>query len=318
VESLFQLISLYVTDPVKSEQAFASVTQKYRGFIANRLARPEAVFSDTVSTVMSQGHYRRRPWTPELVDEMNLDVSYQVYRDRFADTSDFTFIFVGSFDIGDMRPLVRSYLGNLPSIGRDEMWRDVGVEAPQGVVDEVVVKGIEPKSRVSIIFPHDFEWSRQNRYDMGSLGDVLSIRLREELREDEGGTYGVSVRASTTRIPRQTSRLSISFGCDPERVEELEALVHEAIRDIQDNGPDPKHVAKVQEQDRRARELQLRENGFWLSRLEASLWNEEDPRLILEYDELVDNLTPAAIQSAAQRWVDRDRYVQVTLVPEGE
>ncbi len=318
LETMFQLISLYFTDPVRSEQAFASVTQKYRGYVENRLARPEAVYADTVSTIMSQNHIRRRPWSEALVAEMDLDTSFAVYQDRFADASDFTFVFVGSFSLDDMRPLVQSYLGNLPSTGRDETWRDIGVEAPEGVVEKVVVKGIEPKSRVSIVFPHDFEWTRQNRYDMGSLGDVLAIRLREEIREDESGTYGVSVRASTARIPRQTSRLSISFGCDPERVDELTALVYQAIRETQNDGPDPDHVAKVQEQDRRARELQLRENGFWLSSLESYLWNEEDPRLILEYDELVNNLTPEAIQKAAQRWVDLDRYVEVTLVPEGE
>jgi len=318
LDTMFQLISLYFTDPVKSEQAFASVTQKYRGYVENRLARPEAVYADTVTTTVSQNHFRRRPWSEELVTEMDLDTSYTVFQDRFADASDFTFVFVGSFSLGEMRPLVQSYLGNLPSTGREETWRDIGIEAPEGVVEKVVVKGIEPKSRVSIVFPHDFQWTRQNRYDMGSLGDVLAIRLREEIREDESGTYGVSVRASTARIPRQTSRLSISFGCDPERVDELTALVYQAIRDTQNDGPDPDHVAKVQEQDRRARELQLRENGFWLSSLESYLWNEEDPRLILEFDELVDGLTPEAIQAAAQRWVDLERYVEVTLVPEGE
>jgi len=318
LETMFQLISLYFTEPVASEQAFASVTQKYRGFVENRLARPEAVFADTLSTTLSQDHYRRRPWSEELVAEMDLDTSYAVYRDRFADASDFSFIFVGSFSLEDMRPLVQSYLGNLPSTGREETWRDIGVEAPQGAVEKVVVKGIEPKSRVSIVLPHDFAWTRQNRFDIVSLSDVLSIRLREEIREDESGTYGVSVRAATTRIPRQTSALNISFGCDPERVDELKALVYQAIRDMQDEGPDPEHVAKVQQQDRRARELQLRENGFWLSSLEFYLWNEEDPRLILGYDDMVDNLTPAAIQRAAQRWIDLDRYVEVTLVPEGE
>ncbi len=318
LETMFQLISLYFTDPVKSEQAFASVIQKYSGFVENRLARPEAVYADAVSAAVSQNHFRRRPWTGELVAEMDLDTSYAVYQDRFADASDFSFVFVGSFSLETMRPLVQSYLGNLPTTGRQEAWRDIGVEAPPGIIKKVVVKGIEPKSRVSIIFPHDFEWTRQNRYDFGSLSDVLSIRLREEIREDESGTYGVSVRASTARIPRQTSTLSISFGCDPERVDELTALVHQAIRDMQTEGPDPEHVAKIQEQDRRARELQLRENGFWLSSLESYLWNEEDPRLILQFDELVDGLTPDAIQAAAQRWVDLDRYVQVILVPEGE
>jgi len=247
---------------------------------------------------------------------MNLGTSARIYRDRFADASDFTFLFVGTFSLDGIRPLVQRYLGNLPATGRRETWRDVGVRAPEGVVEETVARGIEPKSRVSITFPHDFEWSRSNRFQLLSVADVLRIRLREVIREDEGGSYGVSVRARAERVPRQTASLAVSFGCDPDRVDELKALVYEEVRRLQTVGPDLEHVAKVQQQDRRQREVQLRENGFWLAELESSLWNDEDPRLILDYDTLVDSLTPESIRAAAARWVDLDRHVEVVLVPE--
>jgi zinc protease len=316
IELMFQLIYLYVTAPRVDPDAFASVQQKYRGLIENRLARPEAVYSDTITRIMSQNHHRRRPWSPELLEEMNLDSSHQVYRDRFADTSDFTFVFVGNFDSAELRPLVASYLGSLPSTGRDESWRDVGVRDPDGIIEETVLKGIEPKSNVGIFFSNDFEWNRQNRFDFSSLAGVLRIRLREVLREDEAGTYGVSVGASSQRFPVQSAGFSVRFGCDPERVEELTALVYDEIRALQDNGPRPEDVAKVQEQDRRRRELQLRDNGFWIGALESYLWHDQDPREILSYLELVDGLTPEAIQAAAKTWIDFGRRVEVVLKPE--
>jgi zinc protease len=317
LETMFQLIALYFSEPRPSEQAFASVKERYRGMVENRLAQPETVFSDTVTRLLSQDHPRRRPWTEELLEEMNLETSARIYRDRFADASDFTFIFVGSFSLEDIRPLVQRYLGTLPATGRRESWRDVGVRAPEGVIEQTVARGIEPKSRVSITFPHDFEWSRENRYQLRSMAGVLRIRLREVIREDEGGSYGISVRASADRIPTPTSSLTISFGCDPERVGELKAAVYEEIRRLQTVGPDLEHVAKVQQQDRREREVQLRENGFWLSQLESALWHEEDPRLILDFDTLVDSLTPESVRDAAARWVDLGRRVEVVLVPGG-
>jgi zinc protease len=149
------------------------------------------------------------------------------------------------------------------------------------------------------------------------MAAVLRIRLREVIREEEGGSYGVSVRASADRIPRQTSSLTISFGCEPARVDELKATVYEEVRKLQTVGPDLAHVAKVQQQDRREREVQLRENGFWLSQLESSLWHEEDPRLILDFDALVDSLAPESVRDAAARWIDLDRRVEVVLVPGG-
>ena len=316
LETMLQLVTLYFTEPRPSEQAFASVKERYRGMVENRLAQPEAEFSDAVTRLLTQDHLRRQPWSLELLEKMDLETSARIYRDRFADASDFTFIFVGSFSLDGIRPLIQRYLGNLPATGRQETWRDVGVRSPEGVVEEIVARGIEPKSRVSIVFPHDFEWSRSNRFELMSVADVLRIRLRELIREDEGGTYGVSVRASAERVPRQTARVSVSFGCDPDRVDELKALVYQEVRRLQTVGPDAEHVDKVQQQDRRQREVQLRENGFWLAELESSLWNDEDPRLILDYDTLVDSLTPESIRAAAARWVDLDRHVEVVLVPE--
>jgi zinc protease len=318
LELAFQLIHSYITSPRADEQAFASVQQRYRGLIANRLARPEAVYADTITRILSQDHPRRQPWSLELLDDMDLDTSYRIYRERFADASDFTFILVGNFTLDGLRPLVASYLGGLPSTGLDESWRDVGVEAPGRVITETVFKGIEAKSQVAIYFPHGFQWSRQNRFDFRSLASVLRIRLREVLREDEGGTYGVSVRASASKFPRQDSTFSVSFGCDPERVEELVDLVYAEIRALQESGPRPEDVSKVQEQERRLRELQLRENGFWLGALESYLWHGEDPRLILSYEELIEGLRPEAVQAAAQRWVDFDRRVEVVLKPEAQ
>jgi zinc protease len=316
LETMLQLIALYFTEPRASEQAFASVRERYRGMVENRLAQPETEFSDAVTRLVTRDHPRRRPWSPELLEEMSLATSAAVYRDRFADASDFSFIFVGSFSLDEIRPLVQRYLGSLPATGREESWRDVGVRAPEGVTEEVVARGIEPKSRVSITFPHDFEWSRSNRYLLQSVAAVLRISLRELIREDEGGSYGVSVRASAERIPRQTASLAISFGCSPDRVDELTAVVYDEIRRLQTAGPELELVTKVQQQDRREREVQLRENGFWLAALESSLWHVEDPRLILDFDSLVDSLTPASIRDAAARWVDLDRRVEVVLVPE--
>jgi zinc protease len=284
--------------------------------VENRLAQPETVFSDTVTRLLTQDHPRRRPWTEALLEEMDLSTSARIYRERFADASDFTFIIVGTFALDEIRPLVQRYLGTLPATGRHETWRDVGVRAPEGVIEETVTQGIEPKSRVSITFPHDFEWSRENRYQLRSLAAVLRIRLREVIREEEGGSYGISVRAAADRIPRQTSSVTISFGCDPARVDELKGAVYDEVRALQTVGPDQAHVAKVQQQDRRAREVQLRENGFWMAQLSSSLWHGEDPRLILDFDTLVESLTPESVRDAAARWVDLDRRVEVALVPE--
>ncbi len=316
VETMFQLIYLYFTEPRKDTTAYLAYKERMRGFLENRNASPEAAFSDTLMVTLSQYHYRARPWSMEMLDEMNLDSSFAFYQDRFKDAGDFTFVLVGNFKLEEIKSLIQTYLGGLPTTGREETWKDVGIRAPRGVITKRVVKGLEPKSRVTIVFNSPFEWNPQNRYELYSMAQALRIKLREVLREDLGGTYGVRVSARPYHYPLEKCRLMISFGSDPKRVEELTRTVFEQIDSLKTVGLGEKYVRKVKETQLRERETNLKENRFWLYILKFKDFHGEDLRDILSYEERVSKLSPEAIRKAAQRYFDENNYVQVTLYPE--
>ena len=251
-----------------------------------------------------------------MLDELELDTVHEFYQARFADASDFIFFFVGNFKFDEIRPLVRTYLGGLPSINRNETWKDPGVERPKGVISKVVEKGIEPKSRVAIAFTGPFEWSRDNDYVLNSLASVMDIRLRERLREDMSATYNVNVWSSARLYPKQEYRFQISFGCDPERVEELTQTIFTQIDSLSTYGPDDTNVAKVREQQKRQHETDLKDNEFWVGQLHRSYFRGQDPALIVEYPKLMETLSAEVIQNAAKKYLNTGNYVQVVLMPE--
>jgi zinc protease len=316
METLFQLIYLQFTAPRKDSTAFLAFQSRIKAFLANRSSNPEAAFGDTVQVTLAQYHQRARPVSPAYFDEMDLNQSFAFYRDRFADASDFTFVFVGNFTEEKIKPLIETYLGGLPSIKRIEKWRDVGIRAPKGVITKSVKKGTAPKSLTRIVFTGPFEWRQQNRYDLQSMIEVVRFRLREALREDLGATYGVSVRAAPSHYPSSDYSISINFGSDPARVNELVFVVFEEIHRLQDDGPSEADVEKVQEIQRRERETALKQNRSWLRWLEFYDQHGEDLLQINAYNDLVDNLTAEAIQEAAKRYFDVKNYVQVSLFPE--
>jgi zinc protease len=164
---------------------------------------------------------------------------------------------------------VRRYLGGLPSTGREETWRDVGIRPPTGVVRKTVYHGMEPRARTQIVFTGSFDFNRENLYALRALEDVLRLRLRERLREDLGGTYGVRVRASGGRDPRAEYRVAVGFGAAPARLEELARVAFAQIDSLKDDGPTEEELAKVREMQLRSRETDLRTNHFWLSQLVA-------------------------------------------------
>ncbi|NIT70370.1 insulinase family protein, partial [candidate division KSB1 bacterium] len=311
LETLFQLIHLYFTAPRKDSTAFLSFRSRIKGLIENRHASPNAAFRDTIQVTMSNYHFRSRPWSEALLDEMDLSTSFRIYQDRFADASDFTFFFVGNFEFETLRPFVRTYLASLPSFGREETWRNIGEDPPQGIIRKAVKKGVEPKSRVSIIFIGPFVWNRKNRHEMSSMTDVLEIKLREVLREDLGGTYGVGVWPATSRYPDEEYSINISFGCAPDRVQELTETVFVQIDSLKSFGTTEKYLSKVKESQRRTRETNLKKNSFWINTLRSYYFHRQDPRRILDYDQVIENLSLEDIKRAARKYFDETNYVQV-------
>jgi zinc protease len=318
METMFQLIYLYMTAPRKDTVAFRSYQVRMKGYIKNRSADPEAAFSDTLMVTLAKYNPRQKPWSTEMLDQLNYNVLYDFYRERFANARDFTFIFVGNFTPEEIKPLVTKYLGGLPSINRKETWKDNGLNYPEGIIKKTVMKGIEPRAIVSMNFTGMAKWSRENNYILQSLESVLDIKLREVIREDMSGTYGVSVSSVLNLYPIQNYKVTISFGCDPDRTEELTNSVFQVIDSLKTFGSKDIYITKVRETQLRSYETNLKGNTFWLRALQSYYFRGQNPDLILKYPELVGTLTSGSIQKAASQYLNKNNYVQVILLPGGE
>ena len=316
LETMLQLMWLYATSPRADPDAFASVRERLGTVLANRDASPDAAFSDTVQLTLASHHPRAEPLTAQRLEEWQLDESFEFYRSRFADFSDYTFVFVGAFQPDSLRPLVERWIGGLPTTGRQETWRDLGIGPPDGTIEKTVRRGIEPRSQTLLVFTGPADYTAENRYRISSLADVMDIRLRETLREDLGGTYGAGVGGSISRAPEERYLFQIGFGSEPERLDELVAATFAEIERLQTEGPDSATVAKVQETQRREYETSLEQNAFWLGQLVRAAREGTDPTAVLGFLERVDTLTPAMIREAAARYLTRDEYIRISLRPE--
>src|SRR6185503_4000348 len=146
-----------------------ALRSQFNTLLANQGASPERTVADTFTATMGSGHFRARPFTAATIAEMNPERAFAIYRDRFADASDFTFVFVGNVDTTTLKPLAERYLASLPSTHRVETWRDAGIRAPTGIVEKVVRKGTEPKAMTYIAFSGSIDYSAQHRFDLQAL-----------------------------------------------------------------------------------------------------------------------------------------------------
>jgi zinc protease len=316
LETMFQLIYLSFTEPRADPTVFGVIKTQTKTMLANQQASPEWSFQQTLQTTLAQNHYRARAMTPEMVDEMDLQKSFAFYKNRFADASDFTFVFAGNFDLSAVKPLVEQYLGALPSLHRNETWKNVGITPPKGVVEKTVRKGIEPKSEAEVVFTGPIAFDPAHEVSLEALGLVLDTRLRESLREALRGTYGVQVDANASKIPEARYDISIDFGCDPERTEELVKTLFREIDVLKAKGPTEKEVGDVREALFREHESDLAQNDHLVAEIAERLEESEDIEEFFDLPVEYRELTASVIQDAARQYLDTNNYVRVTLYPE--
>ena len=317
LETLFQLIALYATEPRLDEVFFDGYESSLRSLAETRADQPDAVLYDTANTVLAQNHFRRRPLTLEVLDELDMERAKAVYDDRFADLGDSTFVFVGAFEWETLRSLTATYLASLPTTGRGEEWRDVGIDPPTGLEDHVVRIGIEPRSTTILVFAGDAEWTREAALALRAMGEILQIRLRERVREQLGGTYSIGVNTRARILPDQEYQVSIIFGSDPARAEELFNEVFLELDWLREGG-EQKYLDTVKELLSTPREEQLRDNGFWLGQIRSIVQRDDAFEEIHRFDERLEALTLEEVVAAAQRYLTEDIYTKVVLLPEEE
>jgi zinc protease len=316
LETMFQLVYMTFTQPRADATAFAVQLAQARSILANQAVDPEYAFAETLTNVLGQNHPRRRLPTVADLDQWNLERSTAFYKARFADAGNFTFVFVGSFDVNAMRPLVERYLGSLPSLRQHDTWKDVGAPTATGVIEKRVDKGLAPKSHAAIVFSGPFVYDQAHRVLLRAVAQALGARVINSLRQQLGGAYSPSVAPRFDRAPRPEYSITVEFGCDPQRTDELVRRVFQEIDALKMQGPSDGLMSDIREGFQREFETNIRENRYLLSEISGAYESGEDAAKIWDLPALYRALDAATIRQAARTYLNLDNYVKVTLFPE--
>ena len=314
-ETAFQMLNLYFTAPRKDDKMFKNVLQQQRVFMENMSKNPESAFRDSVTVAMYGNHPRRQPTKVEDLDKVDPNRAFEIYRDRFADAGDFTFFFVGNIDEKALRPLVETYVASLPTTGRKETFKDPNANPIAAAMEKNIVKGIEPKSQVQLTYLGDYKFTRKNNFEMTALISLLNIKLREKIREEKGGSYGVGVSPSMIKYPKERYQINIAFGCAPEKVGELMTAAVSEVESVLQSGSDDKNLTKIKETFLRERETNLKENRFWLSYVSQSYQNGQDVAEMNQYNAWVNALQGKDFKKIAKKYIKNGKLMKFTLKP---
>ncbi len=317
LETMFQLTYLNFTAARKDTTAFMTFKSQMNTQFKFMMSNPQMVFIKEFreSAVSNSPRIVVMP-TEEQINGIDLDKSYNFYSNAFGNATNFKFFIVGSFEIEEIKPLIEKYLGSLPVEGEPTKWVDRNITFPEGITDKTINKGTEPKSMVGFMMNNDFEYNIKNRLEIQMLVKILSIRLRENMREDQGGVYGVQVQQNTSLYPKPDYNIYVLWGCSPDNVDTLVNTVFTEMDFLIENGPGDTNLEKAVETYLRDLESNQEMNKYWLNKLKDSQWLNTELQSADKLTELVNAISKEDLQNAAIKYFTKDHYLKVVLMPE--
>ena len=316
LETAMQLIHLYFTQPRKDKAIFGNFMNAEGEMLATRNRDPNNVFEDSIKYVL--GNYSLRRKTPDTTDlkKLNLDEIYQIYKERFADASGFTFVFVGNFKTDSILPLVEKYIGSLPSLHKNETARDLGIHIPAGIITKKVIKGSENKAMIRMVYSGTFTFNASNLLALNALRSALQIKIIQHLREDQSEVYSPSVKIVNTKYPSSRYAFTVAFGCAPANAEGLMSAVDKELAQLRANGPTQEDLDKFKTEYTRLREIKLKDNDYWLKAIGELYQNHGNPNELDMPLNALNQLTTESLKKAANEWLSGKNEIRFELLPE--
>lgn len=315
LETALQLLYLKITKPRMDSLAYHNIMSRSKEMLANRGASPEVAFSDTINSVLGNYSYRSMPASIARMQRIGMEKAYRIYKERFADASGFTFVFVGSFQVDSLAPLLAAYLGSLPALHRNDQPRDRDNHIPVGQFTKKVYRGRENKASVRLTISGGYDYNAQNNLSLRALSEILQIKVLQHLREDEGEVYSPQVQVQYFKYPKNRYVFTIAFGCAPANVDHLIEDVRHEMSVLRDKGPEQEDVDKFKTTWLKQLEPSYRQNSYWLSYLVNVYENNEDPLLMKRVQQRLDKITAASLQQSAKQYLSGSNWISFELLP---
>jgi zinc protease len=318
IEDLLSFNNLYFSMLKADSSSAEAYISRIKSQIESFENEPDHVFSDTIFKSLYGADSRRFVLADtKNFEQFKLERANQIVKERFSDPSGFTFIFVGSFDIEKIKPLVEKYIGGMKGDVKNEVIPREDYFAIRKSKDITVYSGKADKSMVDINYFGEMPWTIENRATASVMTEVLKINLRKALREDKSGVYGISVSTDAGIIPDNYYKFEIFFQCATDLVD---TLINEAFRQIEiikKEGPDKETLAKVKTVLKSEYDQKVLKNDYWQEMLVDIYGFDKDIHAELaDYMPAIIDVSAKDVQKLAQKKLRSKKMLIAKMYPE--
>lgn len=316
LETMFELTYLYFSKPRFDEQSFNALKSRYLAFVQNIKNDVRYTFQDTISAVMSNHSPRVYSLGEEMINALDFKTMKQIYKERFNNPGDFFFVISGNFDETKLNNYIEKYIASLKASPVNESYTDRGIRPPEKETKVHFQREMAtPKASVYVSFTKKDTYSEKGDIYLDVISKLLSKKYIDEIREKEGGTYGVGVRASMEKHPYENARLFLMFDCDAEKMEKLKSIALDEIEKLKNGIIDETDLSETKQNLLKERDEKVQQLAFWHNRL---LHYGTDNELLMtdkEYKDFVNSINAKTITKVAKKFFKNATKIEIIMTP---
>jgi len=316
-ETMMQLLYLRIARPNYNREAYDAIMGRYTAVINMMQKDPNKMMSDSLTMNMTGYHPRTFLLTPESMKLISYEDVNHIYETAFEDASAFTFFITGNIEEMIACKMAQLYIGSLPSKYQTETYRDLKMNQPEGIVKkEIPIPLAVPKATIVISYSADAKYNPKGNLSMDLLKGILDLVYTEKVREEQGGTYGVSISASSQKRPEEKASLLIAFECDPERAAELRQIIYNEIEGIAKVGPRQVDLEKSVNNMLKTREEAIQHNSYWANIIRSYYLTGFDSNDNRNYSDILKNITVRNMRKTVSKFLNKADLLELVFVPE--
>ena len=315
LKTWLQIMYLYLTQPRKDKAIFQNMMAKQESMLKNRYANPNVAYNDSLRFAAYGKSKRTEPMTADRLKEVDFERMYKIYSERFADLSGMNLIVTGDIREDDFEDLVCQYVASLPGKKDKNVDCKPGeniLDIQRGEITNVFHKEMKtPSAQTNILYTASLPYTADNDLKLDVLSQIMRAVYTEKVREEKGGTYGVSVSGQFWKYPSDGCCMTVSFKCDPDKFNELLPIIDEQLQRMAKEGPTQEQLQKVKEYEHKNYDRAVLTNGWW----EYVRYHELREGIDFEKDYMkkVDNLTTNDIRDFCKQLMAQKNRIQVTM-----
>ena len=315
LKTWLEIMYLYLTDPRKDKAIFQNMMAKQESMLKNRNANPNVTYNDSLRYAAYGKSKRTEPMTADRLKEVDFERMYKIYHERFADLSGMNLIVTGDIREDEFEDLLCQYVASLPGKkGKNADCRpgENILDIQRGEITNVFHKEMKtPTAQTNILYTASLPYTSDNDLKLDVLSQIMRAVYTEKVREEKGGTYGVSVSGQFWKYPSEGCSMTVNFKCDPDKFSELLPIIDEQLQRMAKEGPTQEQLQKVKEYEHKNYDRAVLTNGWW----EYVRYHELREGIDFEKDYMkkVDNLTTNDIRDFCKQLMAQKNRIQVTM-----